>query len=62
MQIFWLHDENRFHIENTIHKGKVYSARVESHEDMEKFIHAFMDLKGWRNMFEWEKMDFEPEL
>jgi len=62
VQIFWLHDENRFHIENTVNKEKVYSARVETHEDMESFIHAFMGLKGWRRMFEWEKMDFEPDL
>ena len=62
LQIFWLHDDNRFHIENTLNKEKVYSAKVENHDEMEKFIHAFMDLKGWRKMFVWEKMDFEPEL
>lgn len=62
VQIFWLQDENRYHIENTLNKEKVYSAKVETHEDMEKFIHSFMDLKGWRRMFEWEKMDFEAEL
>jgi hypothetical protein len=62
MQIFWMHDEEKFHIENTINQGKVYSAKVDTHENMERFIHAFMDLKGWRNMFEWEKMNFAPEL
>ena len=62
IQIFWLHDENRFHIENVVSKDKVYSAKAETHEEMEKFVHAFMNLKGWRKMFSWEKMDFEPEV
>lgn len=62
IQIFWLHDENRFHIENVVSKDKVYSAGVDTHEEMEKFIHAFLNLKGWRKMLSWEKMDFEPEL
>jgi hypothetical protein len=62
VQIFWLHDENRYHIENTLSKEKVYSAKVGSHEDMENFIRAFLDLRGWRSMLDWEKMGFEPEM
>jgi hypothetical protein len=62
IQIFWLHDENRFHIENVVSKEKVYSAKVGNREQMENFINAFMDLKGWRKMLDWEKMDFEPDL
>ncbi len=62
LQVFWLHDENRYHIENTLNKDKVYSARVGSHEDMERFIHAFMDLRGWRAMLDWERMEFGPDL
>ena len=62
MQIFWLHDENRYHIENTLSKDKVYSARVGNQEDMERFIHAFLSLKGWRAMLDWKKVEFGPEI
>ena len=62
VQIFWLPDENRYHIENTLSKEKTYSACIDSHESMENFVHAFMDLRGWRSMLNWEKMNFEPEI
>ena len=62
IQILWLPDEKEYHIENTISKEKTYFTRVKTREEMEKFIHAFMDMKGWRRMFEWERMNFEPEL
>jgi hypothetical protein len=62
IQVFWLHDEKRYHIENTISKEKVYTAKAGSHDEVEKFLHAFMDLKGWRKMLEWEKVNFEPDV